>query len=64
MDAVFFVLSKYYKKHPVNLFLLGLYTLCMSVAVGFACVFAKGMISFRFLILIISKKKNALVFYL
>lgn len=35
MDAVLFALSKYYQKHPVNLILLGLYTLCMSVAVGF-----------------------------
>ncbi|XP_061339472.1 protein LIFEGUARD 4-like [Gastrolobium bilobum] len=39
-----FVLSKYYNKHPVNLFLLGLYTLGMSVTVGFACAFANAMV--------------------
>ncbi|XP_058737950.1 protein LIFEGUARD 4-like [Vicia villosa] len=39
-----FALSKYYNKHPVNLILLGLYTLCMSVTVGFVCAFAKSMI--------------------
>ncbi|KAG4984543.1 hypothetical protein JHK87_029292 [Glycine soja] len=39
-----FVLSKFYKKHPVNLFLLGLYTLCMSVTVGFACSFVDAKI--------------------
>ncbi|CAJ2630697.1 bi1-like protein [Trifolium pratense] len=38
------VLSKYYKKHPVNLFLLGLYTLGMSVTVGFVCAFSKALI--------------------
>ncbi|XP_020222367.1 protein LIFEGUARD 4 [Cajanus cajan] len=41
---VLFVLSKYYKKHPVNLFLLGLYTLGMSVTVGFACAFVDAKI--------------------
>ncbi|KAK7269782.1 hypothetical protein RIF29_22518 [Crotalaria pallida] len=41
---ILFVLSKFYKKHPVNLFLLGLYTLGMSVTVGYACAFSKGII--------------------
>ncbi|KAK7269781.1 hypothetical protein RIF29_22517 [Crotalaria pallida] len=41
---ILFVLSKFYNKHPVNLLLLGLYTLGMSVTVGFACVFTKEMI--------------------
>ncbi|CAK8573922.1 unnamed protein product [Lathyrus sativus] len=41
---ILFALSKYYDKHPVNLFLLGLYTLCMSVTVGFVCAFAKAII--------------------
>ncbi|KAG4907506.1 hypothetical protein JHK86_055990 [Glycine max] len=31
-------------KHPVNLLLLGLYTLCMSVTVGFACSFVDATI--------------------
>ncbi|KAE9618739.1 hypothetical protein Lal_00047436 [Lupinus albus] len=39
-----FVLSKFYNKHPVNLVLLALYTLGMSVTVGYACAFAKGII--------------------
>ncbi|XP_047164596.1 protein LIFEGUARD 4-like [Vigna umbellata] len=39
-----FVLSKYYNKHPVNLLLLGLYTLGMSVTVGYACAFVDAMI--------------------
>ncbi|RDX88878.1 Protein LIFEGUARD 4, partial [Mucuna pruriens] len=41
---VLFVLSKYYNKHPVNLILLGLYTLCMSVTIGFACSFVDAKI--------------------
>ncbi|KAK2458745.1 hypothetical protein P8452_05300 [Trifolium repens] len=41
---ILLVLSKYYTKHPVNLFLLGLYTLGMSVTVGFACAFAKALV--------------------
>lgn len=45
MHAVLFVLSKYYNKHPVNLLLLGLYTLGMSVAVGYACAFVDGILS-------------------
>ncbi|XP_027364789.1 protein LIFEGUARD 4-like [Abrus precatorius] len=39
-----FVLSKYYNKHPVNLVLLGLYTLGMSITVGFACAFVDAKI--------------------
>ena len=39
-----FVLSICYNKHPLNLFLLGLYTLGMSVTVGFVCAFAKATI--------------------
>ncbi|TKY50849.1 BI protein [Spatholobus suberectus] len=39
-----FVLSKYYNKHPVNLLVLGLYTLGMSVTVGFACAFVDAKI--------------------
>ncbi|OIW06943.1 hypothetical protein TanjilG_18331 [Lupinus angustifolius] len=38
------VLSKFYNKHPVNLFLLALYTLGMSITVGFSCAFSKGII--------------------
>ncbi|GAU14809.1 hypothetical protein TSUD_50210 [Trifolium subterraneum] len=38
------VLSKFYKKHPVNLFLLGLYTLGMSVSVAFVCAFSNALI--------------------
>ena len=45
VHAVLFVLSKYYNKHPVNLILLGLYTLGMSVAVGYACAFVDGILS-------------------
>ncbi|KAK7280461.1 hypothetical protein RJT34_25525 [Clitoria ternatea] len=39
-----FALSKYYDQHPVNLILLGLYTLGMSVTVGIACAFVDAMI--------------------
>ncbi|KAK7343409.1 hypothetical protein VNO77_12126 [Canavalia gladiata] len=39
-----FALSKYYDKHPANLILLGLYTVGMSVTVGFACSFADATI--------------------
>lgn len=37
-------LYAYQKKHPLNLFLLGLFTVFMAFAVGMACSFTKGSI--------------------
>ncbi|KAK7390878.1 hypothetical protein VNO78_19038 [Psophocarpus tetragonolobus] len=39
-----FVLSMYYNKHPLNLVLLTLYTIGMSITVGFACAFVDAKI--------------------
>ncbi|KAL5197936.1 hypothetical protein ABZP36_001448 [Zizania latifolia] len=32
------------KRHPINLVLLALFTICISCAIGLGCLFAKGMI--------------------
>ncbi|KAI4313906.1 hypothetical protein L6164_026849 [Bauhinia variegata] len=39
-----FPLYKWHKKHPVNLILLGLYTLGMAFTVGIVCAFVEGTI--------------------
>ncbi|KAL5209783.1 hypothetical protein ABZP36_005406 [Zizania latifolia] len=37
-------LSYYYQKHPVNLLLLGLFTVAISIAVGMTCAFTSGKV--------------------
>lgn len=34
----------YYQRHPVNLLLLGLFTVAISLAVGITCAFTKGQV--------------------
>ncbi|ONK55334.1 uncharacterized protein A4U43_UnF4840 [Asparagus officinalis] len=34
----------YYRSHPVNLVLLGIFTLCISFAVGMTCAFTSGKV--------------------
>lgn len=37
-------LSKYYQKHPVNLILLGAFTVTMSIPIGLSCAFTSGKV--------------------
>lgn len=39
-----FLLHRYYQKHPVNLILLGLFTVGISFAVGLSCAFTSGKV--------------------
>ncbi|KAM0937110.1 hypothetical protein DsansV1_C26g0195701 [Dioscorea sansibarensis] len=39
---VLFPLYYYYQQHPVNYLLLGIFTVCISFAVGLSCAFTKG----------------------
>ncbi|EPS72667.1 hypothetical protein M569_02091, partial [Genlisea aurea] len=41
---VLFPLYYYYQKHPVNYFLLGLFTLSLSFCVGLTCAFTSGKV--------------------
>jgi len=40
--AVLCPLHYYHQKHPVNLLLLGLFTVAISFAVGMTCAFTSG----------------------
>lgn len=40
--VVMFPLYRYYQRHPVNLILLGLFTVAISFAVGLTCAFTSG----------------------
>jgi protein lifeguard len=42
--AVLCPLQYYHQKHPVNLILLGLFTVAISFAVGMTCAFTSGNI--------------------
>ncbi|MED6215846.1 hypothetical protein PIB30_001985 [Stylosanthes scabra] len=48
---ILFALSKYYRKHPVNLILLAIYTIATAVVVGFISSFSKGPIVFEAILL-------------
>ncbi|KAL1343003.1 hypothetical protein HN51_029450 [Arachis hypogaea] len=48
---ILFALSKYYRKHPVNLILLAIYTIATAVGVGFVTSFSKGPIVFEAILL-------------
>lgn len=41
-SAVLFPLRIYYQHHPVNLFLLAIFTVAISIAIGLTCAFTKG----------------------
>ncbi|KAG0465760.1 hypothetical protein HPP92_019924 [Vanilla planifolia] len=41
---VMWPLYHYYRRHPINLFLLGLFTVCISFPVGLTCAFTEGKV--------------------
>ncbi|KDP21410.1 hypothetical protein JCGZ_21881 [Jatropha curcas] len=41
----------YHQKHPVNYFLLGIFTICLSFAVGLTCAFTSGKVILESVIL-------------
>lgn len=47
-NAVLCPLYYYYQKHPVNYFLLGVFTVALAFAVGLTCAFTKGKNFFQF----------------
>jgi protein lifeguard len=42
LRAVLCPLHYYHQKHPINLLLLGLFTVAISFAVGMTCAFTSG----------------------
>ena len=41
-DIVMCALAAFHKRHPVNLILLGMFTLTMAFTMGLSCAFVKG----------------------
>lgn len=44
-------LYSYYQRHPINLLLLGVFTVCLSFAVGLTCAFTSGKVILESVIL-------------
>lgn len=44
-------LYHYYRSHPVNLILLGIFTVCISFAIGLTCAFTRGEVILESVIL-------------
>ncbi|GFZ19722.1 bax inhibitor-1 family protein [Actinidia rufa] len=49
--GVLFPLYFYHQQHPVNYFLLGLFTVCLAFAVGLTCAFTNGKVILESVIL-------------
>ncbi|XP_078446635.1 bax inhibitor-1 family protein [Wolffia australiana] len=49
--VLLFPLYHYQQRHPLNLFLLGIFTLCLSVTVGVACANTQGKIVLQALVI-------------